>query len=208
MRFPWLQVDADFIAAHAGDLAVRLGVSRREAMGLALDLWAWALGRAVDDSPPDGLIAGPHAARLICGAVQWQGESSVLIDALVATRLAVIDTGGVRLTGVERYRRVWEKNSRRTPLSRIAGSSVYFIQSGAGGPIKIGFSDDPGRRLAQLQTGHSGPLALMGWIQGDVSRERELHARFRADRIREDGEWFRPSEALLAYVTSIKQGSS
>jgi hypothetical protein len=35
VRFPWLQVDADFIGAHAGDLGAHLGITRREAMGLA-----------------------------------------------------------------------------------------------------------------------------------------------------------------------------
>jgi hypothetical protein len=115
MRFPWLQVDADFIAAHAGDLGAHLGISRREAIGLALDLWTWALARASDDAPPDGLVmgTGPVPDRLLSGSVGWTGPAEQLTEALVACGLAARIDGGYRLTGFDRYRATWEKNRRR-----------------------------------------------------------------------------------------------
>lgn len=115
MRFPWLQVDADFIAAHAGDLGAHLGIGRREAIGLAVDLWTWALARAPDDAPPDGVVTGTGAVpdRLLAGSVGWAGPEATLTDALVACGLAVRIDGGYRLTGFSRYKATWEKNRRR-----------------------------------------------------------------------------------------------
>lgn len=115
MRFPWLQVDSDFIAAHAGDLGAHLGISRREAIGLAVDLWTWALARAPDDAPPDGVVTGTGAVpdRLLSGSVGWTGPESVLTEALLACGLAVRIDDGYRLTGFSRYRSTWEKNRRR-----------------------------------------------------------------------------------------------
>jgi hypothetical protein len=116
MRFPWLQVDADFIGAHAGDLGAHLGIGRREAMGLALDLWTWALARARDDAPPDGMVTGTGTVpdRLLAGSVEWTGPAESFTAALVAVGLAVRVDGGYRLTGFDRYRATWEKNRRRT----------------------------------------------------------------------------------------------
>lgn len=116
MRFPWLQVDADFIAAHAGDLGALLGISRREAMGLVLDLWTWALARAPDDREPDGFIAGigPVPDRLLSGSVGWGGPVEQLSAALRDVGLLVVEDGGYRLTGFERYKATWDKNRRRT----------------------------------------------------------------------------------------------
>lgn len=116
MRFPWLQVDADFVGAHAGDLGAHLGISRREAMGLALDLWTWALARARDDAPPDGIVTGTGAVpdRLLAGSVGWTGPAEQFTAALVAVGMAVQIDGGYRLTGFGRYKATWEKNRRRT----------------------------------------------------------------------------------------------
>lgn len=116
MRFPWLQVDADFIGAHAGDLGAHLGISRREALGLAVDLWTWALARARDDAPPDGVVTGTGAVpdRLLAGSVGWTGPAEQFTAALVAVGMAVRIEDGYRLTGFSRYRSTWEKNRRRT----------------------------------------------------------------------------------------------
>jgi hypothetical protein len=39
--------------------------------------------------------------------------------------------------------------------------------------------------------------------EGGVERERELHRRFGASRVR--GEWFRPTVALRAYVRAVRK---
>jgi Meiotically up-regulated gene 113 len=65
---------------------------------------------------------------------------------------------------------------------------IYFIQSGEHGPIKIGFSNKPTRRVPELQTGNPDELLLRHVIPGDLTVERKLHERFEPARIR--GEWF------------------
>jgi hypothetical protein len=65
---------------------------------------------------------------------------------------------------------------------------VYFIQSSDSGPVKIGLSRDPFKRVGALQTGNPQELFLRHVIPGDLNVERELHHRFRAARIRR--EWF------------------
>jgi DNA-binding XRE family transcriptional regulator len=83
-------------------------------------------------------------------------------------------------------------------------SVVYFIQAGAGGPIKIGIAANLQRRIATLQTGCPEPLVVLGTIAGGPLEEARLHAHLRAFRIR--GEWFKPSELVLSTVQQALRG--
>ena len=93
-------------------------------------------------------------------------------------------------------------NQGDPPLHSIDGSlgeeterSVYFIQRGENGPIKIGVSADVAGRLRMLQAASQEPLALLGTLPGGADLEQALHDRFRDQKVR--GEWFRPSPELL-----------
>lgn len=77
-------------------------------------------------------------------------------------------------------------------------SYVYFIRAGEDGPIKIGIAFNPYLRLDELQTGNPYRLRLIGARPGGLADERGLHRTFAADRL--EGEWFKPTEALLALV--------
>jgi hypothetical protein len=80
-------------------------------------------------------------------------------------------------------------------------SGVYFVQAGSScGPIKIGFSDDVGKRVAGLQTGNPELLTLLLVVPGTMETESSLHNRFASARIRQSGEWFRPTRQLLEFV--------
>jgi len=79
---------------------------------------------------------------------------------------------------------------------------VYFIQAGARGPVKIGFAFNPYARLEELQVGNPFRLQLIGAIQGGRAEEIRLHERFKSDRL--EGEWFKPSAALLALAIAAK----
>ena len=58
--------------------------------------------------------------------------------------------------------------------------TVYFIQSGEGGPVKIGHTNgDVKRRLEALQTGNPAPLKLLLSIDGGRDIERIFHKRLR-----------------------------
>ena len=49
---------------------------------------------------------------------------------------------------------------------------VYFIQSGKGGPVKIGTARCVKTRIAQLQTGNPVGLILLLTLQGNSDEER------------------------------------
>ena len=102
-----------------------------------------------------------------------------------------------------------DKRKARKALRKVLSRSgpdprrneVYFIRSGTGGPIKIGFSTYTPTRLRNLQMTSGQDLTLLATIPGDLHREHELHRRFRHLRIH--GEWFRPESDLLGFIAEI-----
>jgi hypothetical protein len=72
---------------------------------------------------------------------------------------------------------------------------VYMIRAGENGPVKIGVTDDVGKRLRNMQTGNSERLSVLRVFEGSADEERRLHARFLSLRLR--GEWFHFSPELL-----------
>lgn len=85
---------------------------------------------------------------------------------------------------------------RKTWASREG--SMYFIQAGENGPIKIGSSINPEKRRGLLQMGNAEELKVVLAIPGGERRERAAHKRFRHLRIR--GEWFLPGFQLTSYI--------
>lgn len=75
---------------------------------------------------------------------------------------------------------------------------VYLIQAGENGPVKIGATTDPRKRLIGLQVGHYEVLRILAIIPDSVAREAQLHEWFKADHIR--GEWFRFSDAIQTFA--------
>lgn len=73
---------------------------------------------------------------------------------------------------------------------------VYFIRSGD--LIKIGTTTCLTARISALAThGPEQPQILLV-VPGGYAEERQVHALFRDDRVR--GEWFRPSQQLMAFI--------
>ena len=78
---------------------------------------------------------------------------------------------------------------------------IYFIQAGENGPIKIGKSDDPERRLKDLQTAHYEELELLHvWDHEDDGEwdEPKIHAHL--SEYRRHGEWFNPHENVFKFI--------
>lgn len=78
-------------------------------------------------------------------------------------------------------------------------SFVYFIQEGMDGPIKIGRSTDPWKRLEALQSGNPRPLRLIAATRVGKSvhiLERDLHRDFRDLHLL--GEWYSPGPELVS----------
>lgn len=75
---------------------------------------------------------------------------------------------------------------------------IYFIQSEVGGPIKIGCTQNPIYRLSQLQTGSPVKLVILGSMNGDEAKEKEIHKMFLDDLLY--GEWFAASDKLVSFI--------
>lgn len=85
-------------------------------------------------------------------------------------------------------------------LADCGEQTIYFIQMGDRGPIKIGYTRSEKNlraRIAALQTGSPFPLHLRRAATGTRNTERILHQFFR--HLHMSGEWFWPNE-LLAHV--------
>jgi len=77
---------------------------------------------------------------------------------------------------------------RESHLERRSNRWVYVIGSPVVRPVKIGVSDDPEKRLSDLQTGSPVPLVLLWQVHGGQRLEAMLHERFATYRTH--GEWF------------------
>lgn len=81
---------------------------------------------------------------------------------------------------------------------------IYFVRDGDF--IKIGSADGTLRshvdsRVSALQTGNPRKLTLIGAFRGTWAAERDLHKRFKEDRVRR--EWFRASPDLLQEIADL-----
>lgn len=84
-------------------------------------------------------------------------------------------------------------------------SRVYFIRPiGQEGPVKIGCSADPIKRLKQLMIWSPLPLEIAAAFPGNHSDEAAMQGMFAGQR--SHGEWFRASDRLSALIASIRQG--
>lgn len=99
----------------------------------------------------------------------------------------------------------FELMARRDPgRSRVL--YVYFIQcNGDKGPIKIGIARDVPSRLAHLRIANPYPLVVLATRPGTAKDEHALHRRFQKLRIQ--GEWFRPGPALVQFVSDLQRGA-
>lgn len=80
-------------------------------------------------------------------------------------------------------------------------SRVYIVGHPLLAHIKVGFADDPHRRLRELQTGSSVKLDLLGYIDGDVALEHDIHVRLEPWRLM--GEWFALSIENIGVIKEI-----
>jgi hypothetical protein len=76
---------------------------------------------------------------------------------------------------------------------------IYFMQCSAGGPVKIGFTDDVQLRQQQLEASYGRPLALLATMEGGRAEEASIHRRFRQLRLGRT-EQFRPGRELMEFI--------
>lgn len=105
---------------------------------------------------------------------------------------------------------------------------VYFLQDMRRDRIKIGYSDNIDVRIHQLRLENNrrrdsnrrimhrnyhekrrddmGQLRVLAKLEGGRERERELHAQFKAARLKKNtrmSEWFRMSDDLCRFVSTL-----
>lgn len=95
---------------------------------------------------------------------------------------------------------------KRTPRALEIGNAVdrrgyvYFAGSDEG-PIKIGFTTRPKRRLRELANGQAEEVRMLAVVSGTISLERSLHHRWRHLHIR--GEWFQRTADLESEINRM-----
>lgn len=86
---------------------------------------------------------------------------------------------------------------------------LYFVQASSG-PIKVGISDNPEKRLSAFQTAHYEGVWLVGYTRGDERMERFWHSRFGHLQMRR--EWFFPgkdlTDAAMSFLESGRGGGA
>jgi hypothetical protein len=80
--------------------------------------------------------------------------------------------------------------------------SVYFIQAGHGGRIKIGYSPDPDMRIDFIRRLCGPDLIVLAVIEGSVGVERKLHELLQDHCAHH--EWFEPTLEVLDVVRRAK----
>jgi len=80
--------------------------------------------------------------------------------------------------------------------------SIYFIQAGKGGPIKVGNALDVRQRLNTLQVASPEKLTLLHSMSGTPELEKAYHKEWAEHRLR--GEWFRPARDILLFISRNK----
>lgn len=143
MRLPWLQIDEDGVTR--GEMLGRLlGIGPHAGVGLAMSVWKWALEMAADGD----FSGGPHDVVALGAGVGC--DDPRLADELSRCGLAVVTSGAglvpvslkqVRICGLDRYRRAWEKNNRRKPARLVPVTGTFPAQTGAE-PAKTGAQDE------------------------------------------------------------------
>lgn len=77
--------------------------------------------------------------------------------------------------------------------------SLYFIQEGSNGAIKIGWTANPViKRVASLQLGNSEILCIRGVVHTTADAERAWHAKWR--HVQKRSEWFWPDPLLVCAI--------
>ena len=80
---------------------------------------------------------------------------------------------------------------------------IYVIQLGEHGPVKIGHSADPKKRIDMLQVGAAETVYLRALVAGAQPDEKALHRKY--DEFRMRGEWFHPSDDMLHELMRLPQ---
>lgn len=87
-----------------------------------------------------------------------------------------------------------------------APDHLYFVRAADGvGPVKIGRSASPQKRLNGINTGSPHRLVIAAIAEGWGDYERRFHAMFSGARMHR--EWFAPTPEMDATISAINTGT-
>jgi hypothetical protein len=87
-------------------------------------------------------------------------------------------------------------------MNRVDQYTIYFIKPiGMTGPIKIGLSGNPKKRLNEYRAWSPFVLEMIGTVPGNWDDEQFLHECLADDH--SHGEWFRPSQRVRDVVEHV-----
>jgi hypothetical protein len=119
MRLPWLQVEQDGIA-QCKRLAGLLGVPAAQGIGIGVLVWQYAL-EVAPEGDFRGFVPDPG---ILAVEVGWpEKDAANLITQLQRVGM-VATTPSIRVRGLNRYVRAWEKNSGKKAIHRELGDEV------------------------------------------------------------------------------------
>lgn len=84
------------------------------------------------------------------------------------------------------------------PRKDLVTSFVYFARAERSGLIKIGVSNNPTKRVSDLQVANGERLTAILVVPGSSHKGRQFHSRFKV--CRERGEWFREEGPLYKFL--------
>lgn len=93
----------------------------------------------------------------------------------------------------------WERLSSEAPSPKRG--YVYFIEARTAGLVKIGYASNPVDRMKSIQGMSPVKVSLVGFMEGDMQDERDLHRRFA--EYRSHGEWFRFEGDVYDYIKEV-----
>ena len=119
MRLPWLQVEQDGIA-QCKRLAGLLGIPASQGIGIGVCVWQYAL-EVAPEGDFRGFVPDPG---ILAVEVGWPEEDAQgLISKL--QRVGIVATSpSLRVRGLARYIRAWEKNTGKKAIYRDCGDVV------------------------------------------------------------------------------------
>lgn len=80
-------------------------------------------------------------------------------------------------------------------------SGFIYVIASSNGLYKIGYTNDPPRRLTMLRTSTADTLTLLGTVHGTLEQEAQLHNLLRGARVAR--EWFKPCAAMQPLLDSL-----
>ena len=95
----------------------------------------------------------------------------------------------------------WRRRLDRGELDIGDGAYVYFVQTQAGGPIKINASGAPTKRISAMRSDYPYPLIELGVVRGGEALEIELHALLVKHKL--NGDWFNAAPAVATAIHEV-----